>query len=473
MVLVWKPITDLPEDWDSLTDGELKPLLQFWNDQRADLEQSGALATFSQRLAREWSIETGQIEGVYNLDLGITQTLIEKGISADLIPSQPGQKPPELIAAIIQDHADVLEGLFQFVRGERPLSKSYIHELHAALMKHQDTTAVRDQFGQIFESKLLKGKYKERPNNPQRADGTGYEFCPPEQVEPEMERLLAMHAEHEKHGVPVEVEAAWLHHRFTQIHPYQDGNGRVARALASLLFIKAGWFPAVVTRDDRPRYLDALEVADEGDLRSMVSFLMHVQKRTLLETIQTVAETQEIHSVDAAIAAAKRVLTSFGKESEPSAWLRTKETAGLLMNLVEKRLQEVAVSLRTEIAETGARFDFQAGRYPYTMVNSVAKGELPYTPDWTDYAESCLLWIQDKTSKTVYVEVQAHAIGSKFRGLIGLAAYFLPPSGEADLTSKEPFQVNYAESYESAERRFRPWLEESLVNALTLWRRSL
>src|SRR5215469_6700009 len=140
MVLVWKPITDLPEDWSALSDGELGPLLQFWNDQRADLEQSGALATFGARLAREWSIETGQIEGVYDLDRGVTQTLIERGIKADLIPSRPGQKPPELIAAIIQDHADVLEGLFQFVRGERPLSKSYIHELHAALLRHQDTS---------------------------------------------------------------------------------------------------------------------------------------------------------------------------------------------------------------------------------------------------------------------------------------------------------------------------------------------
>ena len=33
-----------------------------------------------------------------------------------------------------------------------------------------------------------------------------------------------------------EIEATWLHHRFTQIHPFQDGNGRVARALASLVF---------------------------------------------------------------------------------------------------------------------------------------------------------------------------------------------------------------------------------------------
>src|SRR6266704_3174436 len=150
MVLLWQPITDLPQDWSSLTDGELGPLLEFWNDQRADLEQSGALAAFSQHLAREWSIETGQIEGVYNLDRGVTQTLIEHGINADLIGSQPGQKLPELIAAIIQDHQEVLEGLFPFVKGDRPISKSYIHELHAALLRHQDTSMMVDQFGNMF-----------------------------------------------------------------------------------------------------------------------------------------------------------------------------------------------------------------------------------------------------------------------------------------------------------------------------------
>ena len=126
MVKVWEPITDLPHDWNALTDGELGHLLKFWNDQRADLEQTGVLAAFIQRLAREWSVETGQIEGVYDLDREITETLIDRGINADLIPAQPGQKLPELIAAIIQDHADVLEGLFHFVKGNRPLSKSYI-----------------------------------------------------------------------------------------------------------------------------------------------------------------------------------------------------------------------------------------------------------------------------------------------------------------------------------------------------------
>jgi fido (protein-threonine AMPylation protein) len=476
MVLVWQPITDLPEDWSSLTDQELKPLLQFWNDQRGELEQSGALAVFSQRLAREWAIETGQIEGVYNLDRGITQTLIARGISADLIPAQPGQKPPELIAAIIQDHADVLEGLLQFVKGERPLSKSYIHEVHAALMKHQQTTVARDQFGHFFESKLLKGKYKERPNNPQRPDGTIYEFCPPEQVDPEMERLLAMHAEHEKRGVPVEVEAAWLHHRFTQIHPYQDGNGRVARALASLLFVKAGWFPVVVTRDDRPRYLDALEIADEGALPFFVWLLVALQKRELFRATQTAADVQPAGSVEEAVKAIKHAVRA-NKPLAPGTWSKAKDITDRLMSLVEKRFEELAAALRNEIGKEKSNLRFHIGD---TANPEIQKLPLPYLPNKGAYQRIQALsidreWNTNQRSMTMELDrivVHAHTIGSEFRGLIGVVAIFDDLSNPT-LASKEPFQVNYAEPYEAAERRFRPWLEESLVNALTLWRKTL
>jgi len=77
-----------------------------------------------------------------------------------------------------------------------------------------------------------------------------------------MDRLIAMHLEHDQQGVPPEIEAAWLRHRFSQIHPFQDGNGRVARALASLVFIKAGSFPLTVTGDDRNRYIGCLQIAD-------------------------------------------------------------------------------------------------------------------------------------------------------------------------------------------------------------------
>jgi fido (protein-threonine AMPylation protein) len=473
MVLVWEPIADLPPDWNGLTDGELGPLLQFWKDQRTDLEQSGALAEFNKRLGREWSIETGQIEGVYNLDRGITETLIERGINADLIPNQPGQRPPEIIAAIIQDHADVLEGLFEFVKGNRAISKSYIHELHAALLRHQDTTAVRDQFGNLFEARLVKGKYKDRPNNPKKPDGSMHQYCPPEQVDSEMERLLSLHSEHERKGVPVEIAAAWLHHRFTQIHPYQDGNGRVARALASLLFIKAGWFPVVVTRDDRARYIDALEVADESDLRSLVSFFAQVQKRELIETMRAAADVMPIQTVDEAIAAAERLLRP-SHVMDSAIWVKTQNIADHLMEQAAHRLAEISAALEQEIRKS--RPDF---RFPTDDISRQRFGNpaLPYEPNIADYDEARTLHIctVDKRGgfwEQAGIEVRAHAIGSKFRGFIGIVALFDNGSTKT-IVSKEPFQINYAESYESTERRFRPWLEESLVNALTLWRKNL
>ena len=98
----------------------------------------------------------------------------------------------------------------------------------------------------------------------QRSDGSLLEFAPPEQVAGEIERLVetynAMDLLH-----PV-VSAAWLHHRFVQIHPFQDGNGRVARALTLLAFEQRHYAPMVVDRDSRAGYLQALDEANAGDL---------------------------------------------------------------------------------------------------------------------------------------------------------------------------------------------------------------
>src|SRR4029077_20167961 len=124
------------------------------------------------------------------------------------------------------------------------------------------------------ERALDKGQYKTQPNSPTRPDGSVHEYCPPEHVASEMDNLITMYHRHEERGVPPEVEAAWLHHRFTQIHPFADGNGRVARAISTLVFIKAGWFPLIVKREDWTRYVEALERADRDDLRLLVALFV-------------------------------------------------------------------------------------------------------------------------------------------------------------------------------------------------------
>jgi Fic family protein len=460
---MWKPIEDLPRNPNSLSDGELAPLLRYWADLRHELDETGQLARFHSKLAREWAIETGQIEGVYDVDRGVTATLIERGINADLIPHVDGQKPPELIAAIIRDHQEVLEGLFQFVKGEWRLSKSYINEIHAALLRNQTTTTVVDQFNRVFDVEILKGRYKLHPNNPTGRDGTIHLYCPPEHVESEMDRLLAMHAEHLSNEVPVEVEAAWLHHRFTQIHPYQDGNGRVARAIGSLVFLKVGWFPIVVTRDDRVRYIEALEVADDRDLKPLISFLVDVQKRALFQAAKTAADVAPAQTVDEVIASAKRVLTTTPRSLDPTAWLQSKETADRLIAIAVARLREIKLALDEEIRNMRPDFTFR-------LTDVAPAGSAPglYDKAFT------LLLTHNPSNEGRSIVIQASGTGPKFRGLIGVETSFWDSMRPKPVwVTEPPFQINYSESRDNAEHRFRPWLERSLTHALILWRQSL
>ena len=249
-----------------------------WSSTREAMTGSDAIGEFSQQLEREWAIETGQIENLYDIERGVTQTLIEEGFRASVLERGSTNKPPEYVLSLIQDQKDALEGLFAFVRQDRPLSTGYIKELHAAMTQSQPTTEAFDPQGNRIEVPLRRGEWKTAPNYPLR-EGKRFLYSPPEQTASEMERLVEMHLGHRDQGVASETQAAWLHHRFTQIHPFQDGNGRVARALASLVLIQAEMFPLIVPREEKDAYLDVLEAADSGDLRPFLLLIARRQQR--------------------------------------------------------------------------------------------------------------------------------------------------------------------------------------------------
>src|SRR5436309_3696499 len=73
---------------------------------------------------------------------------------------------------------------------ESRTDKGLLHELHTILTRHQDTTTAVDQFGNRRDIPLLKGKFKDQPNNPKRPDGTIHEYCPPIHVDSEVDNLL-------------------------------------------------------------------------------------------------------------------------------------------------------------------------------------------------------------------------------------------------------------------------------------------
>lgn len=66
---------------------------------------------------------------------------------------------------------------------------------------------------------------------------------------------------------------ASLHRDFEYIHPFLDGNGRTGRLLLNLILIRLGWPPAVILKEQRRRYLTALDRADKGDLRPLAELI--------------------------------------------------------------------------------------------------------------------------------------------------------------------------------------------------------
>ena len=427
----WQPITDLHGDPNLLTDGELGALSGVWSRQKEDLSADGTLGEFEQRLRREWSIETGIIENVYTLDRHVTQTLIEKGIDAALIPRGASNRDGVEVARIITDHLEALEGMFDFIRGDRPLSTSYIKTLHSALLRNQETYAAVDQFGHLFETRLEKGLYKTSPNSPTRPDGQLHEYCPPEHVAAEMDQLVAMHLRHQEAGIAPEIEAAWLHHRFTQIHPFADGNGRVARAIASLIFIRAVWFPMIVKRDDWSRYIDALEKADDGDLRTLVALFVEGQRTALLAATEIAFDVKPPETVnDAIVAARDRMVQRHAPQPgfETNKHWQAESIANHLRSVFAKRVAEVAAQISREIGGP------QTFGVPQTFATGTHKLDLVFTPIGRPH--------------TVLVRVRLGGFG-------------------------EIFLINGREDPVQAEVRFAKWLNQAIVAAINAWRQTL
>lgn len=256
--------------------------LQTWAARRRQFVDLDPCRAFEERLRREWAIETGLIERLYTLDRGTVRVLVERGICSAYVPAGRVANP-ETVASMIADHKAAVDGLTEFVASGRRLSVSYVKELHAFMTRSQETAAGIDTLGRRVSAPLLRGAFKRLPNNPLRPDGNIHEYCPPEQVDSEMDRLIELHLGHA--GIAPEMEAAWLHHRFSQIHPFQDGNGRIARALATLVLVRAGWLPLVVRDRDRSNYFDLLEMADRGDLNSLAAYFARLQREEIKRAI--------------------------------------------------------------------------------------------------------------------------------------------------------------------------------------------
>ena len=139
-------------------------------------------------------------------------------------------------------------------------------------------------------------------------------------------------------NVHVLVKAAFLHHAFAQIHPFQDENGRIARLLASLALIREGLFPFSLDREERSNYIDALEHADRGLYQPLVDIIASNQIASIMRSLNWPTVTDAV-GYEKAIDLFKKKIIDYKTSEDEQHNLKTNENMQDVFNVIKERIE--------------------------------------------------------------------------------------------------------------------------------------
>ena len=143
---------------------------------------------------------------------------------------------------------------------ERPLTESFIRELNKTILVEDFWKLDRSSSTQY---QIHVGVYKTRPNSVITVTGETFEYASPEETPSLMTDLVNWYNDEEKKAVLTPLElAALFHYRYIRIHPFEDGNGRIARLLVNYVLLRHSCPMLIVKSTDKENYLRALHECD-------------------------------------------------------------------------------------------------------------------------------------------------------------------------------------------------------------------
>jgi len=207
------------------------------------------------------------IEG-NTLTLQETKLVLEEGVTI-------GGKP-------LKDHveakndAEAFDLMVKLVNAKKPLSQDVIQEIHEIVTK-----------GILEES----GKYRT-----ENVRITGSKITPPSysKIVKLMGEYISNIKELELHPIK---KAAFIHHELVRIHPFLDGNGRVSRLITNLYLMKQGYPSIILKKEDRRKYYQVLQRADDGDLSPFANFVAKAVHEALMYYLSSFVEDERLISL--------------------------------------------------------------------------------------------------------------------------------------------------------------------------------
>lgn len=249
-------------------EASIQPILKTLADRVKDLRRTGSLTPEVLGTLRKYF----RIKNIYHsnaiegnlLDVGETRQVVEMGLT---ITGKPLKDQAE--AKNLSDAIDFLEELAS--NPELPITEADIRQIHSLVLRGVDDDNA--------------GKYRSV-----NVEISGSQYKPPsvESLAFQMEdfSIWLKMGSVPKSGVgSIEglINAAVAHTWFVIIHPFVDGNGRVARLLMNLILMRYGYPIAIITREDRLRYYDALETAQSTDLTGLIALIVECLHESLEE----------------------------------------------------------------------------------------------------------------------------------------------------------------------------------------------
>jgi Fic family protein len=191
------------------------------------------------RFKEAFTYDTNAIEG----------SLVEAKEVADILKKR--RWPDDRSKEDISETYGVAEAVDYIRRTKEHVSLKLIKELHKIVFKN---------------SKPFAGNFREKGVDVAVTDAYGdvvHRGAPSQQVERMLKELIGWYNRNKKKYPPL-VLAAVVHNQFENIHPFQDGNGRVGRLLLNNVLLKHDLPPLNIELRNRAQYYAALQ-AYEND----------------------------------------------------------------------------------------------------------------------------------------------------------------------------------------------------------------
>lgn len=198
-----------------------------------------------------WTHNSTALEG-NTLTLGDTHAVLGMGLT---VSGKPLREHQEIVG-----HAKAIDLLYHCL--DKPLTKEILFDLHKAVQ----TDIVHDIFKPIGDWKVeINGtraiSYTDEDLDRSEGKQVFIEYAHPLHVDSLMTLLIDFINDVDVSSINLKNAAACyakVHMAFVHIHPFWDGNGRLARLLANVVLLKAGLPPVVIDKSQRREYIECL-----------------------------------------------------------------------------------------------------------------------------------------------------------------------------------------------------------------------